>query len=212
MLDFYFAPGACSLASHIVLEESGVPYRALAVNLAAREQMSAGYKRVNPRGKVPALVDGGRLVTENLAIMHYVARMASEANLLPPGPLDTSLCLSFISWVGSHVHTAFRQYHRPERFVDAEEARISLKAKSHAAFADGLAEIDATLAGRDWVIGDRYSIADPYAYVFWTWGREAGFDLRSLSAYAAHAARVEARPAAAIVLRREKDAADAFNS
>lgn len=182
-------------------------YCAHAVNFAIGEQMSAAYRKINPHGKVPALVDGDRLVTENLAIMHYVAKKAPHSDLLPQDFLAASLCLSFVSWAGSHVHTAFRQFHRSERFVDGVDAQKSLKEKSRSVFAAGLAEINTMLDGKNWLVADQFSIADPYAYVFWTWGKGAGFDLRTLSAYRAHAERLEARAATTTVLKRERDAA-----
>src|SRR4051794_23191815 len=105
MLTLYFSPGACSMASHIALEEIGQPYEEKQILLAKGEQKTAEYQKVNPRGKVPALgIDGGRILTENTAILTYLARRFPKKKLLPSDPLEEARCISQMAWFSNTVH------------------------------------------------------------------------------------------------------------
>src|SRR5215211_817788 len=99
MLTLYFSPGACSMASHIALEEIGAPYEKKPTLLAKGEQKTDAYLKLNPRGKVPTLaVDGGKTLVENTAILTYLAREFPEKKLLPSDPLEEARCISLMAW------------------------------------------------------------------------------------------------------------------
>ena len=115
MLTLYYSPGACSMASHIGLEESGTPYEAKLTSTAKGEHKTPEYLAINPRGKVPALRIGADVLTENLAILTYVAKQFPGADLLPKHPLQEARCLSFMAWLSNTVHPSFTRVFRPER-------------------------------------------------------------------------------------------------
>src|SRR5690348_2354662 len=128
MLTLFYSPGACSMASHIGLEESGAQYELKPVALAKGEQRSPEYLKVNPRGKVPALrLDDGSVLIENTAILTYLARRFPEKGLLPKDNAAEARCISMMAWLSNTVHPAFTHIFRPERFSEDQNAVPSIK-------------------------------------------------------------------------------------
>jgi glutathione S-transferase len=190
MLQLYYAPGACSMASHIALEETGAPYTATPVALAQGEHLKSEYlNNVNSRGKVPALRTDDGILTENVAILTYLARSFPDANLLPTDPLGTARALSHMAYLSNTVHPAFTHIMRPGRF--ATDWKL-------------LQEIDGLLAGKDYVLGSQYSTADGYTLVFYGWGKRIGLPVEQLKNYTALKDRLLQRPAVRKVLEREQ--------
>ena len=143
MLTLYYAPGACSMASHIALEETGQPYTATPVALAQGEHLKPEYlNNVNSRGKVPALKTDDGILTENVAILTYLARSFPDAKLLPTDPLGTARALSHMAYLSNTVHPAFTHIMRPGRFATDESAHDNLKATGKDNFWKLLQEID----------------------------------------------------------------------
>ena len=118
MLTLYYAPGACSMASHIGLEETGAPYETRLVSFANSEQRSEAYLKINSRGRVPALSVDGAILVENTAILTYLAKKFPTAKLLPADPLAEARCISNMAWFSNTVHPSFTHINRPERFAD----------------------------------------------------------------------------------------------
>ena len=205
MLTLYFSPGACSLASHIGLEESGAPYEEAPTVLAKREQKTEAYLRVNPRGKVPALAVDGRVITENTAILAYVARRFPENRLLPADAVDEARCIGTMAWFSNTVHPAYQRDLRPERFADGEAAQASVKDFARKAYWASCREIDAMLHDGEWIMGSQYTVADGYAMVFYSWGVRSGYPMRELAAYTRWKDRMLMRPAVRRILEREKN-------
>ena len=105
MLTLYYAAGACSTASHIGLEESGAAYEVKPVALAKGEQKTDAYLKINPRAKVPALkLDGGSIITENTAILSYLALRFPEKQLFPKDAAGQARCISHMAWLSNQVH------------------------------------------------------------------------------------------------------------
>ena len=205
MLTLYYAPGACSMASHIALEETGAPYETQIVNLAQGEQTKPEYTgKVNPRGKVPALQTDDGILTENVAILTYIARSFPQARLLPEEPIGTARCLSHMAYLSNTVHPAFTHIVRPRRFATDEAAHASLRATGRENAWKLLQELDALLAGREWVLGSRYSVADPYTLVIYGWGKGHGMPVEELRSYTAFKDSMLQRPAVRRVLEREE--------
>jgi glutathione S-transferase len=203
MLKLYYAPGACSLASHIALEEAGAAYDLHAIALAKGEQSTEAYLKINPNARVPALDTGhGAALTENVAILTYIARTHPQAKLMPEEPEGMARCLSLLVWFASSVHIAFSRFNRPYRFSNEEPALAGIKAKGKDDFFDFLKKIDGLLAGRDYFLGE-FSAADTYGVVFYAWGRRAGLPLDELRNYTAHKNRMIARPAVKRALAQE---------
>lgn len=205
MLTLYYAPGACSMASHIALEETGAPYEAKPVSLAAGEHLKDEYlKNVNPRGKVPALRTDEGVLTENLAIITYLARSFPQAHLLPEDPLPLARALSHMAWLASAVHPAFTHIVRPERFATDGRAHDSIRATGRENAWKFLQEIDRLIDGSEYVLGTQYSAAEGYTLVFYGWGRRHGMPVEQLANYTALKDRLLQRPAVRKVIEREQ--------
>jgi glutathione S-transferase len=204
MLTLYFSPGACSMASHIALEETGAEYEPHLVQLAKGEQKTEAYLKVNPRARVPALRVGDEVLTENLAILCYLAKRFPEARLLPADPFQEARCLSHMAFFASTVHTTFAHVMRPERYSRDEAAHGVIKDTGRETFHDYLREIDSLLAGKQWLMGDQYTVADPYALVFYWWGTRIELPTRELESYTAHKDRMLQRPAVRRALEQER--------
>ena len=201
MLTLYYAPGACSLASHIVLEESGEKYEAKKVDLAGGEQRSEGYLKINPLGRVPALkLDNGEPLTENTAILPFLGK---RFGLWPKDANAEAKAMSTIGFFATNVHPAHAHVGRPERYTDDTSAYPGIKDKGLKTFHGHLKQIDGMLAGREW-LSDGYSVLDPYALVFYSWGLRRELPMAELKNYTAHKDRMLKRPAAARVVEDEK--------
>jgi glutathione S-transferase len=199
----YYSPGACSLAPHIVLEELGIAYDAVRISTAEGQQRSPEYLRINPRGRVPALVVDGRVLVENVAILAFLGGGFASKGLWPAAPWEQAKALSFMAWLADTVHPAFAHLYRPERYVKGPACVEAVKAAGRETFGDCLKEIDALLAGKKWAIGRRFSVLDAYLLVFYRWGNRNGFAVRELTRYTALVERVLARPAVRRVLADE---------
>ena len=151
----YYAPGACSFASHIALEEVAIPYDTVRLNLAEGDQRKPGYLEINPRGRVPALVVDGKILTENVGIMAYIAGGYGQGKIWPRDTWLQAKCLSSMVWLSNTVHPSYARYFRTERFIEGAEHVQALKTKALADFNDCLGEIDRLLEGHRWSIGER---------------------------------------------------------
>jgi glutathione S-transferase len=189
-MKLYTSPGACSLADHIVLQWTGAPFEAQIVSRADRK--TPEFLRLNPAGAVPVLQVGDWVLTQNAAILNYLADKFPAARLggdgTPEGRAEVNRWLAFLN---ADVHPAFKPifgstaYLQDQAFIDKshDNARQQLR---------GLFErIDAQLAGKDWLTGSR-SIADPYLFVVTQWAKKTGVDLSGLE----HLARFDAQMAA----------------
>lgn len=193
-MTLYFCPGACSLASHIGLEETGAPYEIKPIFLAKKEQRTEAYLKINPRGKVPTLIADGKTLVENTAILTYLSRRFPEKHLLPADPAEESRCIATMCWFGGVVHPSYQHFHRPERFADGAAAIAAVKEAGQKAFWANCQEIDSMLQKNDWIMGADYTIVDAYALVFYGWGANNGFPMTELSAYTAWRTRMLERP------------------
>lgn len=201
MLTLYYAPGACSMAAHIVLEEAGEKYEARRVDLGKGEQRTEAYLKIHPQGRVPALgLDSGEPLTENTAILPYLGK---RYRLWPTDPLAESRALSLIGFFAASVHPAHAHISRPERYATDTSYFPNIQEQGRKTFHGYLQQIDAMLAGRQW-LSDQYSVLDPYAFTFYTWGVRRELPMAGLKNYIAHKDRMLARPAAQRVVEDEK--------
>ena len=204
MLTLYFSPGACSLASHIGLEETGAPYETKPILLAKQQQKTEAYLKINPRGKVPSLNVDGKILVENTAILTYLARRFPEKKLLPADPVDEARCVATMCWFSSIVHPSYQHAMRPERFANGESAQAAVKETGRKSFWANCQEIDSMFQGKEWFMGSQYTVVDPYALVFYGWGERAGFPMNELSAYTAWRERMIKRPTVKKVVEDEQ--------
>ncbi|MGH7908035.1 MAG: glutathione S-transferase family protein [Candidatus Binataceae bacterium] len=207
MLSLFYSPGACSMASHITLEETGAPYEPKPTLIAKGENRSEAYLKINPRGKVPALrLDDGSVLTENVAILGYLARRFPEKNLLPADALGQARATSTMAWFSNTVHPAFPHIVRAERYAEDPAAQPSVKETGRKTFWSCLEEIDGMLKNKEWVMGSQYTVCDPYALVFYGWGARIDLPVKQLASYTAHKDRMLTRPAVHKILEREQSA------
>lgn len=200
MLTLYRARGSSSMASHIALEEAGARYDTVLIDEDAGEHRQPAYLAVNPRGKVPALrLADGSVLVENVAIIAHVARTHPAARLLPADPAGEAQALSLMAFFASAVHPAFSHWFAPQRFTADPAGAPGVRARGLETFLGHCREIDARLAGRDWLLG-AWSAVDGYAFIFWGWGRRAGLAMEDLPNLTAHRRRMLARPAVQRVL------------
>jgi glutathione S-transferase len=201
MLTLYYAPGACSMAAHIVMEESGEKYQPQLVDLAKGEQRTENYLKINPLGRVPALrLDDGEPLAENTAILPYLGK---RFGLWPKDPMAEAKALSLIGFFAASVHPAHAHVGRPERYASDPAAYPTLKETGLKTFHGYLKQIDERLAGRDW-LGEQYSVLDPYGFVFYTWGVRRELPMGELKNYTAFKDKMRQRPAVQRVLEDEK--------
>jgi len=200
MLTLFYAPGACSMASHIVLEESGEKYDAKRMDLAKGEQRTPQYMKIHPLGRVPALkLDDGSPLTENTAILPYLGK---RFGLWPSDPLKEAKALSVVGFFASSVHPAHAHIGRPERYTEDKSAFPGLQAAGKRSFHEYLKQIDGMYAGREW-LSERYSVLDPYALVFYAWGLKRELPMAELKNYTAAKDRMAKRPAVQRVVADE---------
>lgn len=194
MLTLYFSPGACSLASHIGLEETGAPYEAKPILLAKGQQRTEAYLKINPRGKVPTLDADGKILVENTAILTYLARRFPEKKLMPTDPAEEARCIGTMCWFSSVVHPSYQRAHRPERFAEGEAAHAAVKENGRKSFWANCQEIDSMIQGHEWIMGREFTAVDGYALVFYGWGTRGGLPMQELRAYTAWQERMMNRP------------------
>jgi len=201
MLTLYYAPGACSMAAHIVLEESGEQYEARKVDLAGGEQRTEAYLKIHPLGRVPALrLDSGQPLTENTAILPYLGK---RFDLWPRDATAEAKALSLIGFFASSVHPAHAHVGRPERYTADTSAYPGIKDVGLKTFQGHLKQIDGMLANSEWLSND-YSVLDPYGLVFYSWGARRGLPMAELKNYTAFKDRMLKRPAVGRVVEDEK--------
>ncbi|MFI4967488.1 MAG: glutathione S-transferase family protein [Gammaproteobacteria bacterium] len=206
MLKLYYSAGACSLAPHILLEESGLPYSVELTAIAEGKTRTSEYLAINPKGRVPALVtEEGEVLTEVPAISWYIADSTSSIRLLPQGRLAAARCFEWFNWLSGTLHTmAFSQFWRTQRFVADEKFFPPIKEKGMENILENFAYIESRLAGRNWAVGNAYTAVDAYLLVFFRWGNRIGIDMRGgYPQWTAHAERVLQRPAVQRVLQQE---------
>ena len=192
MLTLFYAPGACSMAAHIALEESGEKYQPKRMDLAKGEQKTADYLKIHPLGRVPALkLDDGSPLTENTAILPYLGK---RFGLWPTDPVKEAQALSVIGFFAASVHPANAHVGRPERYTDDKSAHPGLQAMGKKTYFEYMKQIDGMYGRREW-LSDKYSVLDPYAFVFYVWGVRREMPMAELKNYSAFKDRMLKRPA-----------------
>jgi glutathione S-transferase len=189
-MKLYYAPGACSLSPHIVLRELGIPVELKKVNTKDKTVEGGGdYRQVNPRGYVPALVlDNGQTLTEGPAIVQYLADQKPEAGLAPKwASFERYRLQELLNFLTSEIHKQFSPLFKP----NTPEEYKKISRENLAARFDWL---DKQLAGKDYLMGSQFTVADAYAFVLLGWTKPTQIDLARWPNLAAFHQRVGARP------------------
>lgn len=204
MLKLYYAPNACSLAPHIALNEAGATYDAVKVDTRSGEQRSEAYLSLNPKGRVPTLVTDRGPLTEVAVILGYIARTSPKAELAPADGFEFFKMQSFNLYLASTIHVTFAHLFRPERYADSDAAKADMRAKVPQNLSDQFRLIEDQLSdGREWVHG-RYTVSDPYLYVFTRWlAREDSGGIGRFPKLKAHRDRMQTRAAVLKTLDQE---------
>lgn len=196
MLKLFYAPGTCALATHITLEEAGAPYEAVRLDFAAQAQRSPEFLAVNPKGRVPALVTENGTLTETPALLVFVAQRFPAAELAPLNdPFALAQVQEFNSYLCSTVHVAHAHGRRGTRWANDPAAIEDMKKKVPSTMTECFELIENKLLKGPWVIGERYTICDPYLFTIATWLEGDGVDLSKLPRVMDHRRRMLARPA-----------------
>jgi glutathione S-transferase len=204
MFKLYYAPGTCALASHIALEEAGASYTAERLDFKNSQQTSPQYLAINPKGRVPALVTDRGTLTETPAILAYIAQSFPQARLVPDDAFAFAQAQSFNSYLCATVHINHAHKMRGYRWAVDESSFADMKRKVPETMAASFALIERDMIKGPWVMGEQYTVCDPYLYTIALWLEGDGVDLAALPKVAAHRKRMSERPAVQKVLAEAK--------
>ncbi len=195
MLTLYYAPHTCSLASHIALKDAGASFDLRRISFKATEQQSPEYLKINPKARVPALVTPRGILTETPAMLAYIAQSFPNAGLAPlDDPFVFAEIQSFNSYLCSTVHVAHAHRMRGYRWTDDPAAIVALQKKVPQSVTACFEMIEQNMLRGPWVMGDTYTIADPYLFTLSQWLESDGADLARLPRVLDHRARMAERP------------------
>jgi glutathione S-transferase len=205
MMKLYYAPGTCALASHIALEEAGAEYSTVRINFATSEQRSPEYLAINPKGRVPSLATDRGILTETPAMLAFIAQSFPAAGLAPlEDAFRFAQVQSFNSYLCSTVHVAHAHKTRGPRWVDDPAAMEAMKRKVPQTMGDCFALIESKMMQGPWVMGETYTICDPYLFTIAQWLEGDGVDPTRFPKVKAHRDRMSERKAVRKVLAEEK--------
>lgn len=200
MLKLYYAPSTCSLATHIALEEAGADYTLAFIDFATQQQASADFLQINPKGRVPALVTERGILTETPAMLAFVAQSFPGAGLAPlDDPFAFAQVQSFNSYLCSTLHVAHAHRMRGHRWVDADDTAAieAMRRKVPESVGACFELIERDMLKGPWVMGEHYTICDPYLFTIAQWLEKDGVDPTRIPRVMEHRQRVAARPAVA---------------
>ena len=196
MLKLYYAPHTCALATHIVLEEAGTDYSTVRIDFAKTEQRSPEYLKVNPKGRVPALVTDRGVLTETPAMLAFVAQSFPAAGL---APFDDAFAFAevqaFNSYLCSTLHVAHSHRMRGSRWADDEAAIAAMQRKVPQSVGACYELIERDMLEGPWAMGERYAICDPYLFTLAQWLEDDGVDPARIPRVVDHRRRVSERGA-----------------
>ncbi|WP_284618438.1 glutathione transferase GstA [Aquabacterium humicola] len=198
-MKLYYSPGACSLSPHIVLREAGLPFQPVLASTKTH-QLADGtdYYTINPKGYVPLLeLDDGQRLTEGPAIVQYIADQVPAKHLAPAaGTMARYRLIEWLNFITTELHKTYSPLFNPAM---PEEAKNLFKEKLRGRYA----YIDQQLEGKDYLMGEQFSVADAYLFTVTNWAKPIGLDLSAFERVLAFQKRVAARPAVQAALEAE---------
>jgi glutathione S-transferase len=204
MLKLYFAPQTCALASHIALIDAGAAHEAIFVSFKADEQRKPDYLAVNPKARVPALVTDRGVLTETPAILAFIAQTHPQAKLAPTDPFAFAQAQAFNSYICSTLHVAHAHRMRGARWADDASSFADMQRKVPQTVAECFSLIERTMFRGPWVLGESYSICDPYLFTVAQWMEADGVDPARFPNVADHRKRMSERPSVREALAAER--------
>jgi glutathione S-transferase len=197
MLTLYYAAHTCSLATHIVLEEVGADYSAVRIDFGSAQQRSPDYMKVNPKARVPALATARGILTETPAMLAFVAQSFPASDLaLMADPFGFAQVQAFNSYLCSHLHVAHAHRMRGHRWVDADDTHsiAAMQRKVPESVGGAFELIEREMLRGPWVMGERYTICDPYLFTLAQWLELDGVDPTKIPKVVDHRRRMSERP------------------
>ncbi len=203
MLTLFYTPKTCALATHIALIDAGADYVLKRISFADGEQRTPAFLAVNPKGRVPALATPQGILTETPALLTYLAQTFPAANLAPTDPFALARLQAFNSFISSTLHVAHAHGPRGNRWTDDATAQAALKAYVPTAVTDAFKLVEDGMLEGPFVMGETYSIADPYLFTVSTWIEGDGVDTTRIPRVMAHRQMMSGRPSVIRALAEE---------
>lgn len=194
MLRLFYGPGTVAVATAITLEEAGLDYRLVQLDFANAEQTKPDYHKVNPKGRVPALVTDHGVLTETGALLDYIAALAPEANLIPSEPFLAAKMREVMYYLASTMHVNHAHKMRGHRWADQQSSHQDMTAKVQETMTASCAFVEANYPLNPFVLGQGFSLADPYLFTILTWAGGDGVDMDAFPKLAAFLMMMEQRP------------------
>lgn len=198
-MKLYYSPGSCALASTISLYEAGIPFQPVKVDLAAKKtETGEDYWTINPKGYVPALgLDSGEVLTENVAVLQYIADRKPEAKLAPPaGTMERYRLIEWLALINSEIHKSLSTFFKPNVPEEWKQSVREILAKR-------FDFVQKALKSRPYLMGEEFTVADAYLFTVLRWHRKAGIDLAQFPIIKSYSERIKARPRVIEALKAE---------
>lgn len=198
-MKLYYAPGACSLASHIALHETGLPFEIEKLNASTRTTASGeDFMQINPKGYVPAIrLDDGSILTEGAAILQYIADQNPDSGLAPKaGTMERYRLQEWLTFIGTEIHKTFSPLFNKAASDEVKNYARDLLAKR-------LGYVESQLANKPYLMGEGFTVADAYMFVVVSWSRHVGFDFVQFPRIKEYMARIATRPSVQAAMKAE---------
>lgn len=199
-MKIFYALGTCALASHIALEEAGAGYEAVRLDFSAGEQRKPEYLKINPKGRVPALITDRGILTETPAILAYIAQTFPQKRLAPADPFDFARAQAFNSYLCSTVHVAHAHKRRGTRWADNPASHEDMARKVPQTMTECFSLIEREMLAGPWVMGGDYTVCDPYLFTLEQWLEGDSVDIAQFPKVYHHYRQMLERPAVKKVL------------
>ena len=192
-MEFYYAPFSCAFAAHVLLEDAEAKYTSKRIDLKKGDQRSSEFLKVNPKGRVPALITEKGILTETPSILVYICQTHPEKNLAPTDPYELAEAQAFNMYLSSTVHVGHSHKHRGHRWTDDEHALASLTSRVKDNMTDYAEFIEENYIKGPWVLGENYSMCDPYLALVTRWFNDDGVDMSKFPLISSHNERFHKR-------------------
>ena len=202
-MKLFYSPGACSMATHIVLEELGLKYEA--VKIDASKPRSPEHLKASPLGYVPALItDKGEGLSEGVAIMQYLADQKPEKNLVPKlGTWERYKMMETMNFLSTELHKGFSPLWSLDRWTDTPQAKEHMRAAVVTRLSTRFDALSEMLKGKQFLCGDTFTIADAYAFTVLSWSKMLNLDMSKWPALLGYTEKIAMRPAVQAVMNSE---------
>jgi glutathione S-transferase len=198
-MKLYYAPGACSLASHIALHETGLPFEIDKLNVPTKTtSIGEDFMQINPKGYVPAIkLDDGSILTEGAAILQYIADQNPDSGLAPKaGTMERYRLQEWLTFISTEIHKSFSPLFNKASSDEVKNNARDLLTKR-------IGYVEKQLASKPYLMGDNFTVADAYMFVVVSWSSHVGFDLGQFPRINEYMARIAARPAVQAAMKAE---------